>query len=72
MHKQQKNLAAGCLVQYLAIRGDKNLDVPEVPLFRVKIHKNVNFSDLAYRWLLKLQKLSVSSTTCAQMQEFES
>ena len=45
----------------------QNLDVPEVPLFRVKNHKNVNFSALASSRLLKLHKSSWSSAVRTKM-----
>ena len=51
------------------LRG-QNLDVPEVPIFRVKIHKNVNSSALASSRLLKLHKSSGISAVRTKLQEF--
>ena len=48
----------------------QNFDVPEVLVFRVKNHKNVNFSALASSRLLKLHKSSWSSAVRTKMQEF--
>ena len=56
-----------------SISGDprcQNLDVPEVPLFGVKIHINVNFSALASSRLLKMHKSSGFGTTYAKLQKF--
>ena len=48
----------------------QNYDVPEVPLFRIKIHENDNFSTLASRGLLKLHKSLGSSAVRTKTQEF--
>ena len=51
-------------------RGWYKLDVPEVSPFRVKIHKNVNFSALAGSRLLNLHNSSGSNAVCTNMPNF--